>query len=693
MRVGRSARSAAAPVALAGEAVLLTLDAGGFVRIVGRGARCERWLSGIREGVLPAEALASVDRTLARGLAAAVSERRACSGRRVVRPSSRRLRMLSYDVSWPTGGQAPDIVLTTLPSTWEDVLAQLDREQERWAASMEALGMLDTGAGRDGGASAALPNMVRATGMQTGAVFAGGDKDGARMLSAFGPTRKRGYPYPDLRLDCSPLDPLLSGARHLVLGRDRLDGDEALRAVMPSRARWALVAPVRRGDLVTGAVLFGTSDSPPPSLAAGETLDVFADALSLALSTVALSRESDQSAAVLETAAAVARAISGSLDLDDTFRQIALSAAKIMGGCRCLLLQTHDSPHDLVTVASSDPGDVPLIGLRVRFEDEHDPRAALTERRSIVVENIVFGASTEPAVRSRLQVRSALFVPITSEGRPIGSLLFCSRGGADEYSAHDVARAETVAEQAASAICNARLFGDLERSEERAQGLVRRITGLRERQRMEFASVVHDDIVQSVVAALYELEGLRRKVGGDEAVTLERASDLLRCSIIDARRVIHDLRPPVLDGLGLTGALRLLAEHCEEAGMQVATHIEEIEGLSPAATTAFYMVAREALQNARRHANATSIAIRLEIDPELMAGRMCDGPIVALVVKDDGRGIDTPVDMREDHFGLTLMDEQMALAGGCLHVTSIPGAGTCIEAQVPASESSERRTE
>ena len=130
VRVGRSTRSAAAPVSIPRETVVLTLDAGGFVRLVGCGARCERWLSGIREGVRPAEALDGIDRTLARGLATAVSERLSCSGRRVVRPSSRRLRLLSYDVSWRAGEEAPEIVLATLPSTWEDVLAQLDREQE-----------------------------------------------------------------------------------------------------------------------------------------------------------------------------------------------------------------------------------------------------------------------------------------------------------------------------------------------------------------------------------------------------------------------------------------------------------------------------------------------------------------------------------------------------------------------------------
>jgi signal transduction histidine kinase len=356
-----------------------------------------------------------------------------------------------------------------------------------------------------------------------------------------------------------------------------------------------------------------------------------------------------------------------------------------MGGCRCLVLQAQDDPCEFVTVASSEAGDAPLLGLRVVFEDEEVSPATLTERRSMIVENLVFGAGTDHSLRSCLQVRSALFVPITSEERPIGSLLFCSQRMTSDYSAGDIACAETLAEQAASAICNARLFGDLERSRGEAQSLLQRITGLRERQRLEFASVVHDDIVQSVVAALYELEALRRTLAGGEAAKLDRASDLLRAAIGDARRYIHDLRPPVLDGLGLTGALRLLTERCEKGGIRVAAHIEEIEGLSPAATTALYMVAREALQNACRHAGARSIRLSLTTARGQTPGAR-DGAVALLSVSDDGVGIERPAGEDDEHFGLTMMDEQTAMAGGRLRVASEPGQGTCVEAEVPVLE-------
>ena len=181
-----------------------------------------------------------------------------------------------------------------------------------------------------------------------------------------------------------------------------------------------------------------------------------------------------------------------------------------MGDCNCLLLARDESgDEDLVAVACSDPADDVLIGLRVRFRDVAGEPEALARRRSIVVEDVVFGAGTDRDFRERLEIRSALFVPIHSEDELIGSLLLYSTARRDRYTEGDIARAETVAEQAASAICNARVYRDLERSESRAKALLERIARLREAQRLTVANVLHDDIVQTVVAALYQVEGLR----------------------------------------------------------------------------------------------------------------------------------------------------------------------------------------
>jgi signal transduction histidine kinase len=404
---------------------------------------------------------------------------------------------------------------------------------------------------------------------------------------------------------------------------------------------------------------------------------------------------------VLETAGAVARAISGSLDLTETFRQIAYGAARLMGDCNCLLLAAQDDGHgDLVAVACSDPADDVLLGLKVQFKDAAGEPEALTGRRAVVVEDLVFGAGTERALREKLDIRSALFVPIHSEDDLIGSLLLYSTGRRDRYSEREIARAESVAEQAASAICNARVYRDLERSEAQAIALLDRITRLRERQRLTIANVLHDDVVQSVVAALYQVEGLRA-AGGTDPAGLDRAAALLKQTIADARTVIWDLRPAVLDTLGLDRSLEALARRAaNDGGFELMTELSEVPELPSRVSTALYMIAREALQNVRRHAAAAHCLVRMEVTddrsdeappgvpqreaaPALRSGH---GRAIRLSVIDDGVGFDPDLVESGEHFGLTMMDEHAALAGGQLTVTSAVGRGTVVEALVAVTE-------
>ncbi len=564
--------------------------------------------------------------------------------------------------SQPQRGAAPD----TRSRALGEILSQLNRD-----------------AAPEDSARALLPPLVAALGVDTGAVLRVVSGTEAELLAAFGHTHRRGFPYPPLDLRDDLLVPLTQRSDIVVLGdAGRRALQPALRAICHPRFGSAFVVSAFMGHTLGGFVVL--SSRHPRTLSADDAdfLSAAADAVGLALGSAALSQETHMSAVVLETAGAVARAISGSLDLAQTFRQIAHSAARVMGDCNCLLLATDDAgDEDLVAVACSDPGDDLLLGLHVRFRDVAGEREALARRRSIVVEDLVWGAATGRDFRERLDIRSALFVPIHSEEELIGSLLLYSTARRDRYSEGDIARAETVAEQAASAICNARLYRDLERSESRAKALLERITRLRGEQRLTVANVLHDDIVQTVVAALYQVEGLRAS-SGETRVELERVAALLKQTIAGVRSVIWELRPPVLDGLGLDGALAALATRVSaEGGFVVETDLAYVPQPPPRISTALYIIVREALQNVRRHAHARNVTLRVQLlaDGDSSAQRVC------LTVADDGVGFNSEAVQAGDHYGLTMMDEQAALAGGMFAVTSRPGAGTCVEATVTYS--------
>jgi signal transduction histidine kinase len=190
-----------------------------------------------------------------------------------------------------------------------------------------------------------------------------------------------------------------------------------------------------------------------------------------------------------------------------------------------------------------------------------------------------------------------------------------------------------------------------------------------------------------VVAALYELEGFREQVTSGSLDDVDRVAGLLRQTITEARRVIWDLRPPALESLGLRGAMAALVERVSrEGGAEITLEFAGMPELDPGITTALYVIAREALQNAARHSSAGHVVVSLhpEQDPDGVSSR------VVLRVTDDGCGFAVDAGRPADHFGLTMMDEQAALAGGRLRVAEGPGGvGTIVEATIPVAQQDE----
>ena len=623
------------------------------------------------------DAATALDTGLATGLKTALAQDRAVAGCVISSPDSS--HVIRYWLG-PAHGERLPIRLMLAPSSPEDVAALAGDASRRTEALQDVLAAVNRVSTPGEAARAVLPLLLPAFGAECGAVYAVRAGDTAEVLAAFGPTRKRGFPYPSLELAGRQLSAIMQRPGTVAL----LDDDPVklaagIAAICPRHCGLVALAPCFAGHDPTGILAVCRRSDDPLSIEEAGLLSAAADVLGLALGNSALSKETHLSEVILETACAVARAISGSLDLNETFRHIAVSAARLMGDCRCLLLEVDGEEGDLVAVASSDPADEVLLGLRIRFDDAPDNKAALQERRTLLVDDVVWGARTDAAYRSKLAMRSALFVPIHADAGLIGSLLLFSAGRRESYSPGDVARAETVAEQAASAICNARLYRDLEESQQKTSDLLERLTSLRQRGRQELATAIHDDIVQTIVAALYEMEGLREQAAPDSLADVDRVMELLRLTIAEARRVIWDLRPPALEGLGLHGAILALVERLSsQAGADIALEYGAIPDLAAATESALYIIAREALQNAQRHAGAKHITTSLTLVSAEKAA-----PRVLLSVADDGCGFSTVAARPPDHFGLTMMDEQAALAGGTLEVSSSPEGGTVVEATVP----------
>ncbi|WP_047997062.1 cache domain-containing protein [Puniceibacterium sp. IMCC21224] len=215
--------------------------------------------------------------------------------------------------------------------------------------------------------------------------------------------------------------------------------------------------------------------------------------------------------------------------------------------------------------------------------------------------------------------------------------------------------------------------------------LTQRVFDAQEEERGRVARELHDGISQILVGVKYALDITRRRLAnGDDRVgeTLEKGIIHLAGAIQEVRRISRDLRPGVLDDLGLGPAIKALAEDfCTRTGIE--TEFETVvfrNRLDQDAKIALYRVAQEALTNVERHAAATQVQIDLRGHTQG----------ATLRVSDNGIGLEQPRDDRDrppqsrDGIGLRNMQERMDQLGGILRVLS-SRTGTVIEAQVPLS--------
>jgi len=208
----------------------------------------------------------------------------------------------------------------------------------------------------------------------------------------------------------------------------------------------------------------------------------------------------------------------------------------------------------------------------------------------------------------------------------------------------------------------------LEQDEQR-QVLVRRLLGAAEDERRRLARELHDEISQ--LLTVIQLSLARVEADSPE---LARARDLLTKAQVDMHRIIYDLRPSLLDDLGLSAAIRAhVQDHLVREGLDVNLEVEEQLPPRPAIETAVFRIYQELITNILRHAHAGHVSIELYER---------DGRLV-LAVEDDGIGFDP--DTKSEGVGITGMRERAALVGGAITFDSEPGMGTHVVLEIPVA--------
>ncbi|MCZ7574282.1 MAG: histidine kinase [Ardenticatenaceae bacterium] len=213
--------------------------------------------------------------------------------------------------------------------------------------------------------------------------------------------------------------------------------------------------------------------------------------------------------------------------------------------------------------------------------------------------------------------------------------------------------------------------------------LLARVITAQEEERIRIARELHDGTGQVLVSLVMSLEAIELSLPPETAAVRERVTRtriLAEQTVADIRRLIADLRPGVLDEMGLVAAIRWCAEnHLESLGIGFSLRTEGLatSRLPEELETVLFRITQEAVGNIARHAGATQVNIQLS----RRDGRVC------LTIEDDGAGFDPeavrPARDGTRGLGLASMRERASLAGGEVHIRSQAGHGTRIEVEVP----------
>ncbi len=278
---------------------------------------------------------------------------------------------------------------------------------------------------------------------------------------------------------------------------------------------------------------------------------------------------------------------------------------RLQRGVNRLLYGARDEPYSVLA----------LLGRRL--EASLAPAAVLTAVVETVVQTlklpyaaIVVGPSEEPVAIARRDSGTGepriIAVPLRYQGEPMGELRVTPRAGESDLSSADRRLLDDLARQIGVALSAARLTVDLQHARER-------LVSTREEERRRLRRDFHDGLGPALAAQTLKVGSARHFLTRDPVIADRLLAELehdIGTAILEVRRLVHALRPPALDDLGLGGALRLLvAQYGGEGGMGAGPRLTvdvppDLPSLPAAVEVAVYRIAQEALTNVVRHAEA-----------------------------------------------------------------------------------------
>jgi len=363
----------------------------------------------------------------------------------------------------------------------------------------------------------------------------------------------------------------------------------------------------------------------------------------------------------LQAARDIADAIAGIGELDRVLELI-VKRGRALVDARAVLIMLREGDELVVAASAGHVADVPAQRLPISASTSG---SVLEHGRPERITDVASQLRIAPGRLGVPEAHTALLVPMLHRGIGLGVLAAFDHGKeGGAFSAEDEQLLRTFASSAANAVA-------LHRSVEADR--LRTAMSASDAERRRWARELHDQTLQALGGLRVLLASAQRRneaIAKEPAIT--QAIEDIELETDNLRAIINDLRPSLLDDLGLLPAIEALIERRRAAGLDVINDVEldDADPLDPAVATAVYRLVQEALANVAKHARAGSARV---------AARVVDDNVL-IEVRDDGVGFDA--DAQTSGFGLAGMRERVYLAGGRIDVES-GETGTIVRACLP----------
>lgn len=379
---------------------------------------------------------------------------------------------------------------------------------------------------------------------------------------------------------------------------------------------------------------------------------------------------------MLQALHAIATAIGRSLDVEEVVRatlaelrrafRVEAAGLYLLDPTRTLALKLYEgiSPAFVRAVQRFHPGEEPMA------------EAAMAGTTSVA---FPVEAYPNPTLRPHLEAEGFRFVassPLFSRGRVLGALTL-GRRREEPFSEEELELLTAIGGVVGLALENATLYQELSAHRDRLRALSAGIMRAREEEARRIARELHDEAGQLLASVHLTLEEITRDLPPSSRERLPEIRGLLDRIEEELRRLSHELRPTILDDLGLIPALEWLIQGVSaRTGLPITLEGSTEGRLPPLMETTLYRIVQEALANVTRHAQATRVTVRLQREAQR----------IHCLIQDNGIGFDVPTVLArrgERGLGLIGIQERLVPLGGSLEITSAPGRGTSLSITIP----------